>query len=314
MKLLKMPVIVGPTATGKTDLAIRLAERIDGEIISCDSVQIYRHFDIGSGKPSTEELGRIPHHFIGELEPNDEVDAALFADWALERIDEIRARGKEPILCGGTFLWAKALLFGLAAAPPKDDALREEHRKIAEAEGRAVLHQRLLEVDPPSAARLNPNDLVRVSRALEVYQLTGIPLSNSQQEHGFKEPRIPHSFFGLQFSWEEVKERIGRRVHQMFDAGWFAEVEQLLDAGYLESRAMAAVGYREIARYIRVGRGEEEIPQSGPPFPQNEAELRESVIRVTRVFARRQRTWLREEQVQYLNAGELPEQALLTGL
>jgi tRNA dimethylallyltransferase len=158
--------IVGPTASGKTALAVALAEQLDGEIVSADSVQVYRGFDVGSGKPTPDELRRAPHHLVSALDPMAPIDASSWAELASKAIDDVRARGKVPIVCGGTFLWVKALIFGLAEAPSASPEVRARHRATAEAEGRPALHHRLATVDPESAARLHPNDLVRVSRAL----------------------------------------------------------------------------------------------------------------------------------------------------
>jgi len=181
--------LVGATASGKTALAVALAERLGGEVVSADSVQIYRGFDVGSGKPDADELARAPHHLVSAVDPLEHVDAAVWADRAARAVDEIRARGRVPILCGGTFLWVKALLFGLAEAPPADARLRARHRAIAERDGRAGLHARLAAVDAESAERLHPYDFVRVSRALEVFELTGRPMSAWQREHAFARTR-----------------------------------------------------------------------------------------------------------------------------
>src|SRR5262245_1211368 len=189
--------VVGPTASGKTGLAVHLAERFGGEIIGADSVQVYRHFDIGSGKPTAEERSRARHHLVDAFDPLDALDAARFVEHADAAIAEVRSRGRVPILCGGTFLWVKALLFGLAPSAPADPALREQHRRIAESEGREVLHERLARVDAESAVRLAPNDLVRVSRALEVFELTGKPQSVWHAEHQFGTVRHRARLYGI---------------------------------------------------------------------------------------------------------------------
>jgi tRNA dimethylallyltransferase len=154
-------VIVGPTATGKTALAIELAERIGGEVVGADSVQIYRGFDVGSGKPTPQELARAKHHLVGAVDPLDHVDAATWAVRAAGAIRDVRGRGRRPIVCGGTFLWVKALLYGLAETPAGSGDIRERHRALAEREGRAALHASLSAVDPEAASRLHPNDFVR---------------------------------------------------------------------------------------------------------------------------------------------------------
>jgi tRNA dimethylallyltransferase len=289
--------IVGPTASGKSDLALTWAQQLSGEIVSADSVQIYRHFDIGSGKPSREELARAPHHLLSEIEPHAEMDASLFAATALERIARIVERGRTPIICGGTFLWTKALVYGLVPAPPKDEAIRERHRQLALEQGRRALHEQLLSVDPVCHARLNPNDLVRVSRALEVYELTGKPLSQLQREHAFSQPRVDARLFGVVHPREQLHLRILRRAERMFAAGWVEEVRALMAAGFGATRPMASVGYREIAAAISDGATIDDVS------------LIDDVARVTRIFARRQLTWLREQPVTWLPAEQLTPSA-----
>jgi tRNA dimethylallyltransferase len=282
--------VVGPTGSGKTALAVDLAEALGGEVVSADSVQVYRHFEIGSGKPTPEERARAPHHLIGAIEPDDKMDAARFASLAEACLSDIRTRGKRPIVCGGTFLWIRALLFGLAPAPPGDGAIRERHRRAVESHGRPALHAELSVVDPDSAARLNPNDFVRVSRALEVHELTGTPLSSWHAAHGFREPRHSARLFGITWPRTEHDERIAARVRSMLEAGWVDEVRALLDAGYRDSRAMHSVGYRQIAEAV----------ESGAAIDDS---LGESIARATRVFARRQRTWLRDQPVELVDPG-----------
>ncbi len=281
-------VVVGPTASGKTELAIRLAEERGGEIVSADSVQVYRRFDIGSGKPSAEERARAVHHVLDVLDPNEPIDAAGWATLATRAIDDIRARGREPIVCGGTFLWVRALLFGLASAPQADATIRARHRARAETDGRPALHAELAQIDPESAARLAPNDLVRVSRALEVHELTGIPLSRWQAEHGFRTPRYTARLIGVRRERDELDRRIEARVRAMLAAGWLDEVSALHAAGYGASRAMGAVGYKQVSLALA----------SGAPIDTEALAL--SIVRATRIFARRQRTWLRDEPVEWL--------------
>jgi tRNA dimethylallyltransferase len=282
--------IVGPTASGKSALALRLASVLGGEILSADSMQIYRGFDVGTGKPNAAERGLVPHHLVDVAEPLEAWDAARWADEAVRLIAEIRERGRVPIVCGGTFLWVRALIYGLAEAPRGDDELRARHRAWAEQEGRAALHARLAEVDPPTAARLAPNDFVRVSRALEVFELTGRPMSEVQAAHGFREPRFAARFVGVARERAEQDELIATRVRGMLAAGWLGEVEALRAAGFGEARAMASVGYRQIAEAMAAG------------TLADEAALAEAIVRATRVFARRQRTWLRDQPVEWLPA------------
>jgi tRNA dimethylallyltransferase len=287
-------VVVGPTATGKTELAVALSERCDGEIVSADSVQIYREFVIGTGKPSPDERARAAHHLIDVVDPLEPVDAGRFAELATLAIDDIRARGKRPIVCGGTFLWVRALVYGLAPAPPADPSVRARHRSLVEAEGRPALHAALAAVDAVAAARLAPNDFVRVSRALEVHELTGASLTSFHDQHGFKTARYQARLVGVRRAPAELDERIAARVRAMLAAGWVEEVRALLAAGYESARAMGSVGYRQIHDAIR----------AGAPF--DDDAVYDPIRRATRVFARRQRTWLRDENVEWLEPGMLP--------
>lgn len=282
--------VVGPTASGKSALAMRLATQLGGEILSADSMQIYRGFDVGTGKPSSEERAAVPHHLIDVAEPLEAWDAARWADEAVRLIGEIRARGRVPIVCGGTFLWVRALIYGLAEAPRGDEELRARHRAWAEREGRPALYAKLLEVDPKTAARLAPNDFVRVSRALEVFELTGKPMSEVQAAHGFREPRYRARLIGVARERAEQDELIAARVRAMLAAGWVKEVEQLRAAGFGEARVMASVGYRQIAEALAAG------------VVADDGALAEGIVRATRVFARRQRTWLRDQPVEWLPA------------
>ncbi len=280
-------VVVGPTASGKTELAIALAERFDGEVVGADSVQVYRHFDIGSGKPTSEERTRARHHLVDVADPLEHLDAAGFVARADAAIADIRARGRIVVVCGGTFLWVKALLAGLAPQPPADAAIRDRHRHLAETMGRHALHAELAKVDPESAARLAPNDMVRVSRALEVYELSGKTQSAWHAEHGFRERRHRARLLGVHRERDELDRRIAKRTERWLEGGWLDEVRALHDAGYGEARAMGSVGYKQVRDHLD-GRLEASV-------------LAETIVRATRVFVRRQRTWLRDEPVSWLS-------------
>jgi tRNA dimethylallyltransferase len=281
-------VVVGPTASGKTALAVELCARLGGEVVSADSVQVYRGFDVGSGKPTREELARAPHHLVSVLEPGDPMDAAAWAAGAAAAIDDVRARGRVPVVCGGTFLWIKALLFGLAEAPGASAEHREVHRQLAEREGRSALHERLRVVDAPSAERLHPNDFVRVSRALEVFELTGRPLSEWQREHGFAQTRRAARMLAIACDGATLTERIRARVRGWLASGWIEEVEGLLAAGHADARAMGSVGYAQVRAML-----DGTLPR---------ADLETAIVRATRVYARRQRTWLNHADVTWLGA------------
>lgn len=282
--------IVGPTASGKSALGLRLARELGGEILSADSMQIYRGFDIGTGKPSIEERAQVPHHFLDVAAPLESWDAARWATEAAALIADVRARGKLPIVCGGSFLWVRALLYGLADAPRGDDELRARHRALADEQGRPALHARLAAVDPASAARLAPNDFVRVSRALEVFELGGVPLSQVHAQHGFREQRFPARLLGVARERTELDTLIVTRVRAMLRAGLVREVQALAAAGFAEARAMGSVGYRQVREALAAG-------TAG-----NEEQLLDAIVRATRVFARRQRTWLRDQPVEWLPA------------
>ncbi len=279
-------VVVGPTASGKSALAVGVAERAGGELVSADSVQVYRRFDLGSGKPSAEERARAPHHLVDVRDPDDPMDAAQFVAAARAAIEDVRARGKVPVVCGGTFLWVKALFWGLAEAAPADPELRARYKEIADREGAPAIHARLAVVDPVIAARLHPNDLVRTSRALEVFESTGRRLSDAQREHGFARTWGDPVLFGVRRDPATLDARIRARAAEWLERGWVDEVRALVGAGYGDARAMTSVGYREVAAYVRG-----ELP---------EAELLDKIVQSTRVFARRQRTWLARADVTWL--------------
>lgn len=278
--------VVGPTASGKTELAIATCERIGGEIVSADSVQIYRGFDIGSGKPNAEERARAPHHLIDVLDPRETADAMTFAGLAERAIADIRARGKVPVLCGGTYFWVRALVIGLAPAPPADEDVRARHRAIVEERGRVALHEELARVDPASAERLHPNDVVRVSRALEVHELSGRTMSEHHAEHGFREQRMESVMIGVSTSPEVLTERIGARVDGWLAHGWIDEVRELVARGHGDTRAMASVGYKEVHAHVSGA-----LPREA---------LRDAIVQSTRTFARKQRTWLRTAPVEWV--------------
>ena len=285
--------VVGPTASGKSALAMSLCRRLDGELVSADSVQVYRRFDIGSAKPTAAERAEVRHHLVDIFDPLDPVDVARFVQLARASIEDIVARGKRPVLCGGTFLWVRALVYGLADAPAADEGIRARHRAEAERHGRPWLHERLREVDPASHARLAPNDLVRVSRALEVYELTGKPLSALQAEHGFRSAAYDVRFVAVRRERVQLAERIEQRVTRMLEQGWLEEVRGLLADGYGKARALRSVGYRQVADAL----------QSGAPIER--AQLAASVSQATRVFVRRQLTWLRDEPVCWIDPAQL---------
>ena len=279
----RLLVVVGPTGSGKSDLALDLALRLGGEIIGADSVQVYRYFDVGSGKPTPDERARVPHHLVDEVEPDEPFDAARFAARAEAAIAEVRARGARPIVCGGTYLWVKALTEGLSGAPPADAELRAEHQRIAREEGNTALHEKLAAIDPVSADRLHPNDVVRVSRALEVFAASGRTMTEWRSDHGFATQRHATRLITPDLSAEQLDPRIAARVRRWLDAGWIDEVRELRRRGFADTRPMGAVGYREVSHHL-----DGELAES---------DLALAIERATRVYARRQRTWLRDRNL-----------------
>jgi tRNA dimethylallyltransferase len=282
--LLPVIVIAGPTAVGKTSIAVELAERIGGEIIGADSRQIYRGFDIGTGKPSAEERTRVPHHLIDVADPREVFSAARFAAMAAERIGLLDMAGKRTIVVGGTGLYLRALQSGLFPAPRRDDDLRERLRQRALSEGTASLHAELAQVDPEAAGRIHPNDSVRIIRALEVFEGTGFPISRLQREETAS-PLPGRRFTGILLvrPSAELDQRIARRVRAMADAGWAEEVRRLLASGCdRECPGMQSLGYRTMAR---VADGEIGIEEAV-----------ETIVRETRRYAKRQVTWFRGDR------------------
>lgn len=273
-------VIVGPTASGKSRVAFRVAQQLGGELVSADAMQVYRGFDIGTAKPTAPERAEVPHHLIDVVDPADTFSAARFVQLADAAIAAISQQGKRPIVVGGTGLYIRALLRGLFAAPPKDDTIRRRHRELKESAGTSALFAELRQVDPESASRLDPNDFVRISRALEVHELTGEKISVLQEQHRFATVRYNAQLIGLD-PGPQLREQIERRIDQMIGAGWVAEVEALIAAGHGQSHPMGALGYRHLAEYLR---GTLDLPEA----------IRQTK-RDTWHFARRQRNWFRAD-------------------
>lgn len=278
----KIILVVGPTASGKSELAVRLAERVCGEIVNADSMQLYSGMEIGTARPSAFQMSRVPHHLYGMVAPDINFTAADYVAAAGKVIADIGSRGKVPLVVGGTGLYVRALLCGLAESPPGDEGFRTEMIKFAEEHGPQALHDRLSRVDPESAARLHINDRLRIIRALEVFHKTGKPISLMQEAHGFGENRYDALKIGLEVERPLLYERIERRVDEMFGAGLVSEVESLLSKGYTpEMKALGAIGYREICDYLR---GRMTLPQAV-----------ELMKKATRHYAKRQITWFRKD-------------------
>ena len=274
--------IVGPTGVGKTGFAIELAERLDGEIINADSRQIYRGMDIGTAKPTASERARITHHLVDRLAPEDPLNAAAFAQMAHAAIDEVIARGKRPLVVGGSGLYLRVLRGGIFASPAPAPGLRAELAAQAEREGSPRMHRRLGEVDPEAAARIHPNDVKRIVRALEVFASSGTPISRYQRSHRFAECAFESLTIGLLLPRPDLYAAIDRRFDAMIAAGLIDEVRTMMAAGTNSLAAgLSTIGYREIAMYLR---GEITLESAV-----------ERAKRESRRLAKRQLTWFRAD-------------------
>ncbi|RMA97690.1 tRNA (adenosine(37)-N6)-dimethylallyltransferase MiaA [Hydrogenothermus marinus] len=265
----KLIIITGTTATGKTETAINLAKEIDGEIISADSMMVYKYMDIGTAKPTKEEMEGIPHYLIDIRYPNEFFDVKDFISLAKEKIKEITEKGKTAIVVGGTWLYINSLLYGLSEIPTADWNLRNKLYK----ESSELLYEKLKEVDPVYAEKIHPNDKKRVVRALEVYYLTGKPFSSFHKN----EDKPLYDFIGFVFERDrnQIMERIEKRVDKMIEKGLLDEVKFLLDKGYENSiTSMQAIGYKELIPYFK-GKCSLE-------------EAKENIIKNTKAFAKRQ--------------------------
>lgn len=274
--------VAGATASGKSELALRLAQRLDGEIVCMDSMQIYRRMDIGTAKPTPDEQRLFPHHMLDILEPTESYAVADYAADAEKVIHGIVSRGRLPILVGGTGLYLKALMHGLSlGGVGSDEALRTELNALAVLpDGKERLHRMLAEIDPESARKLHPNDIRRVIRAIEVYRVTGKPISRQPQEAQEGSLRILP--LAIDMPRAQLYERLESRVHRMMETGLLREVEALLESGVTpQMQSMQGIGYKEL---IPVVHGEGSV---------NEAVWQ--IILHTRHYAKRQGTWLRTE-------------------
>lgn len=279
---IKILVICGPTASGKSDLALRLAHSLDAEIINADSMQIYRGFDIGTAKPSPAQQKEIRHHLIDVADPDQLFSAADFSRAADSAVQDIISRGKRVIVAGGTGLYIRALVKGLVDSPSGAGEIRQVLQNEAERVGNEVMLERLRSIDPELAAGLHSNNLVRIIRALEVYQLTGIPLSHYQKEHAFATSRYDALQIGISVERKLLYTRIDERVERMLDDGLQGEVNALLAAGFgRDLKTMRSIGYKETAAHLR-----EELSAD---------EAARLIKRDTRRYAKRQLTWFKAD-------------------
>jgi tRNA dimethylallyltransferase len=290
----RLLAVVGSTATGKTAVGVSLAERLDGEVVSADSMQLYRGMDIGTGKPTPEQRARAVHHLIDIIDPDERFSVAEYRARADAALADIWRRGRQPILVGGSGLYVRAVIEGpgFSMVPP-DRELRRRLTEEAKREGRATLHARLAAVDPEAAARIHVNDEKRIIRALEVYETTGQPISRLQALDRGGGPRYNTRQFGLRLPRAELYRRVEARVDQMIEAGLVEEVQGLVGRGYGDDLvAMKGLGYAQLVPYVR-----------------GKIDLAEAVRRLkrdTRRFAKRQMTWFRADaRIEWVDAEEV---------
>jgi len=283
-------VIVGPTASGKTKISIELAKRINGEIISADSMQVYKYMDIGTAKPDEEERAGIKHYLIDEIYPDEEFSVARFKELALKYINEILQKGKVPIVAGGTGLYINSLIYNINFSETISDwELRESLKKEAEEKGNDFLHEKLRSIDPEAASRIHVNDIKRIIRAIEVYKHTNKPISYHQELSRQHPPEHRFLLIGLRMDRERLYERINKRVDIMIERGLIEEVKNLIKLGYDKNTvAMQGLGYKEILAYLR-----------------GEMSLEDAIYilkRDTRRYAKRQITWFKRiENIHWID-------------
>ena len=288
----KLIVICGATASGKTALAVECARRFDGEVVSCDALLVYRDLNIGTAKPTAEEMAGIRHHLIDVADPREKFSVHDFETLAIPAVEEILARNKTPILCGGTGFYMNAVLFrsgfGHVAA---DESVRAGYEAYAQEKGKEALHALLRSCDPESAARLHPNDVKRVVRALEIYELTGTKKSAQADS---REPRYPYEAFALDYPREQLYERIAQRTQAMLDAGLVCEVRGLLAAGVPEdAQCMQGIGYKEVVECLKNG--------------DLQSTMYDIILKNTRNYAKRQLTFFKKmPNLHWLKPSDMP--------
>lgn len=275
-------IIAGPTASGKSRLAIELASRLEGEVVNADSMQVYRGMDVGTAKPSAEEQNAIPHHLLDIVDPDEEFNAAIFSTMATSTLEDIALRDKLGFVVGGTGLYIKTLLGGLLDCPPSDPHLREELKRECEREGPGPLHEKLSKLDPDSARKIHPNDRVRIIRALEIIHLAKEPLSALKGRHDFKTRSFEPYKICLHRERCDLYRRINERSVAMIENGLVDETRGLLEKGFSsELKPMQALGYRHIVKHLQ---GDWDID-----------EAIDQIQRDTRRYAKRQLTWFRAD-------------------
>jgi tRNA dimethylallyltransferase len=272
--------LVGPTGVGKTSVALDLAEKIDAEIVVADSMQIYRGLDIGTAKPSLEERKRVPHHMLDLVDPLTGFNVAQFVNLAQNTLKEIQSRSHIPLVVGGTGLYLKALIDGIFDGPSKNDQIRKRLEEEAKNSGWQVLYERLKSVDSLAASKIDPKNVRRLVRALEVYEMTGSPVSEFRKQWDF--PKSQVCLIGLEREREDLYRRINERVDEMFEMGLIAEVKKLFSQGIEQNHVvMQAIGYKEVIGYLK---GKYTLK-----------EVKDEIKKKSRHLAKRQMTWFRKD-------------------
>jgi tRNA dimethylallyltransferase len=283
----RVVILLGPTGVGKSKLALEWAEELGGEIISADSMQVYRHMDIGTSKPTPDDQRRVQHHLIDLVTPDEPFHAAFYRTLGRKTIDQLHRDEKRIWVVGGTGLYIKTLTQGLFSSPKIDPRLRETLKQEANEKGTSTLYERLKGVDPKTASRLHPHDLFRIIRALEVFDSTGVPISFYREQHHFGEKPYLTLKIGLETNREKLYRRIEERVNQMLEKGFLREVEGLIAMGYgRELNPMQSLGYKQMVQFLSKEMGWEEAVRQ--------------MKRDTRRYAKRQRAWFKADpEVQW---------------
>ncbi len=289
---MKALVISGPTASGKTALSVACAKRLNGEIISADALLVYKGLNIGTAKPSKGEMGGIPHYMIDIVEPTESFSASDYERLALPILKDIAARGKVPVIVGGTSFYLDALLYKRTlGGAPADESVRKKYEKIFEREGKEALFSLLREIDPASAEVLHPNDKKRVIRALEIYELTG---KRKSEQHDERIPRLPVLAVGVDYPREALYARIDARVDEMIKSGLVEEVEGLLESGIPENaQCMQGIGYKEVVEILK----NSDLHSTMSDMINAMSDI---IKKNTRNYAKRQLTYLRKRNVVWL--------------
>ena len=275
-------IISGQTGVGKSEISLLVAEKLNLEIINADSMQVYRYFDIGTAKPSLNDRRLIKHHLIDIVNPDEQYDAGRYIEEADRVIANLFKEKKLPLIVGGTGLYIKSLIFGLSQSPPKDMEIRDNLKLKLRTSGIESLYYELIKVDPLSTKKIKSTDTQRIMRALEVFSITGKPISFYQNQHGFKKPRYKYLYFCLRREREELNRRIEARVDKMVEEGFESEVRKLLEMGYSENlSSLKGLGYKEMIGYIK-GR-------------YNLLEAINLIKKNTRHYAKRQLTWFKSQ-------------------